>query len=295
MKSLETLALQVQQAAASLGLAGGSYKLIRAGTNDVFVDEKSGVVARVAPDYISQDKVRANLLDCQELSVAGAPILAPLTDEVVVLTDDRHVSFWPLAQIEIELNGREMAEVLTACHRLPPPARLTDWTPDLFVDRRWATLKAGVESGLPSDMADSLSDMFTEALDTLKEICRQRYSSASSSFIWGDTHHSNFVRYQGCLVLCDPDNICRGPREKDLANVLESCRRGYINPRHWKQFTAAYPLDYNQELLEALRRVQETGGCMFMSQFWGSRPESQPAIAHNIETIDQPTAQWLDI
>ena len=114
MKSSETLALQVQQAAVSLGLAGGSYKLIRAGTNDVFVDEKSGVVARVAPNYIARDEVRAKLLDCQELLAAGAPILAPLTDEVVALTGGRHVSFWPLAQIEIELNGREMAEALIA-------------------------------------------------------------------------------------------------------------------------------------------------------------------------------------
>ena len=55
-----------------------------------------------------------------------------------------------------------------------------------------------------------------------------------------------------------------------------------------------YLLDYDQEFLEALTRVQEIGGCMWMTQFWDSKPESQSAIAHCLKTIDQPNVPWLD-
>ncbi len=294
MDPSETLVQQVWRAVSNLGLGGGTYKLIRTGTNDVFVSDQDRIVVRVAPTYIDPEDIRSRLLDCRELAAAGAPILLPLVDEVVLLAGGRYASFWPLAQSEIEFDGHDMAAVLNACHRLQPPDRLIEWTPDLFVDRRWATLKEGVEAGLPPDIANSLSGVFTDALDRLKEICRQRYGPSASSFIHGDAHYSNFVRYRDRLVLCDPDNICRGPREKDLANVWECCRRGYINPGYWEQFTASYLLDYDQELLEVLTRVQEVGGCMWMTQFWGSRPESRSAVAHCLETIDQPTTAWFD-
>ena len=291
--SLQELANQVQQATIDLGLGDGIYDLIRCGTNDVFANKESGVVARVAPEYIRRSEIDPGLLNCQKLAAAGAPILSPLVSEAQALPGGRLVSFWPLAEV-VEPDGREMAKAVLACHQLPPISGLTDWTPDLFVDRRWETLKVGIESGLPADTADLLAGLFTESLDRLKEICRQYYGSANGTFIHGDTNHSNFVRYQGRLVLCDPDNICRGPREKDLANIWESCRRHYINPSYWKQFLDNYHLDYDQEMLDILTRVQEVGGCMFVSQFWGERPEAQSALVHSLKTIDQPTARWVD-
>ena len=129
-----------------------------------FISDQDRVVVRVASTYIDPEDIRSRLLDCRELAAAGAPILSPLADEVVLLPGGRYASFWPLAQSEIEFDGHELATVLNACHRLQPPDRLMEWTPDLFVDRRWATLKEGVGAGLPSDMADSLSGMFTDAL-----------------------------------------------------------------------------------------------------------------------------------
>lgn len=292
--SISDIPDQIRQAAAGLKLGDGVYGLIRRGTNDVFVDKQSGVVARVAPDYISQAEIEAKLLDCIELAAAGAPVLGPLIDRAVVLSAGRHVSFWPQAEVGPEPDGREMAETMVACHRLSPPARLSDWTPDLYVDRRWETLKMGINSGLPADIANHLSNIFTEALEKTKDMWNELCGSYKTSFIHGDTHHSNFVRYRGRLVLCDPDNICRGPREKDLANIWECSRRHYINPEYWGQFVSSYSLDYNQNLLDILTRVQEIGGCMWMVQFWGSRPDARPAIINSIETIDQPDAKWLD-
>lgn len=291
---LEQLANQLRQVSADIGLGSGDYQLIRRGTNDVFACRESGVVARVAPDYFSQTEVESRLLDCQELAAAGAPVLAPLISEAAVLPGGRYVGFWPLAEVEPRPDGHEMAEVLATCHRLAPPDRLSHWTPDLFVDRRWATLKTGVGAGLPSDMAETLNDLFVDSLNQLKDLCNRHYNPSDGLFIHGDTHHSNFVRYRGRLVLCDPDNICRGPKEKDLANVWECCRRHYIEPEYWQQFKDNYRLGYNQKLLDILTRVQEIGGCMWMAQFWGPKPEARPAIAHNIETINQLDARWLD-
>lgn len=290
----DRFAEQVRLAAAGLKINAVDYELIRSGTNDVFADGEAGVVARVASDYISQPEIESQISNCRQLVEAGAPIVPPLVDEVVVLESGRCVSFWPLGEIGPPPDGHEMAEVLAACHRLDAPPGLSDWHPDLFVDRRWATLRLGVEAGLPAEVADSLTGLFSDALDRLKQVCAQCYDPKTGSFIHGDTHHSNFIRYQGRLVLCDPDNICRGPREKDLANIWESCRRQYVDPQYWEQLKADYPLEYDQDLLDILTRVQEIGGCLWMTQFWGSRPESRPAITHSIETIDQPNARWLD-
>ena len=288
------LAFQVERVGLDLGLSHGSYQLIRHGTNIVFANEKSEVVARVAPDYIEFNEVADKLADCQELVAAGAPILVPLINEVVTLPAGNLVSFWPLAQAGPPPNGREMAQTLAACHRLAAPDRLSDWSPDLYANRRLATLKIGIEAGLPTDIASNLTALFTKALANLKNVWGELESKTDVGFIHGDTHHSNFVRYEGQVVMCDPDNICRGPKEKDLANIWECCRRQYINPSYWEQFTNNYPLDYNQNLIDVLARVQGISGCMWATQFWASRPEYRQGVRHALATIDQPNAKWVD-
>ena len=292
--SISELAEAVRSAAVAAGLGDGDYQLIHSGTNDVFKNSRNRVVARVASSYIKTSETQSRLVSCRQLAAAGVPILPPLVDEVVELDRGRHISFWPLAQADVELSGPELAVVLTACHRSSPPPGLADWHPDLFVDRRWATLQIGIDGGLPDDMADTMRQIFPEALARLKQIYRRLSAGLADSFIHGDTHHSNFVRYEGRLSLCDPDNICRGPREKDLANIWECCRRSYINPSIWTRVLADYSLEYNQELLEILTRVQEIGGCMWLSQYWGSRPETRPALVRCLETIDKPNEPWAN-
>ena len=279
---------QVGEAASTVGL-GGRYDLIDAGTNDVFRSEEAQCVARVAPEYQSPEDVQSIVLASGSLANdSGAPLLPPLTHRVVELARGRAVSFWPLAEPEPKPDAGEVAAVLAAFHAVEgPPRYLTEWTPSVTADRRLAQLDVGIRRGLPQHLEASLRCLLEDATVELKARLDVGPNGPAVA-CHGDTHHLNFVRHDGALMLCDPDNICRGPRELDLANIVDDCRSGRLGLDHWGRVNARYPHAYDWYLLELLVRLQQVGGCMWLAQFW---PEKRDELLHCLSAASDDSSR----
>ena len=286
------LASQIRLAAEHAGWGDGEFRLIHTAHNLVFRNDVDRIIARVAAEHIPDSDLIPRLAHSQTAFESGAPIVPPLTPDPIMLGCGRWASLWPLAAPPGSFDGHDLARLAMRCHVTTPPRRLTEWNPRARVPHRLASLEQGVRAGLPQAFATRLETLFFDGLKRLETVWRSR-PRARSVLVHGDFYHRNLVRWQGHLSLCDTDNLCCGPREIDLAYISYTCRR-YLDAEWWEQCQQSYPEDFDTELPEALVRVQEVGAIMFGCASWAKGPTVQDEIIHEINTLDDPHAAWVD-
>ena len=277
------LADRVRQLSADLGLGGADYELIQVSSNTVFENPKDRVVARVASDHVRTWGIAARLAECQQLAEAGAPFLIPLRSEVFQLPGGDRTTFWPLAVHDLDPNGHDLAALATATHQVEPPMSLNEWRPQMRRPGQLASLAAGLREGLPPAFGDQLRDIYDRRLQELVLYWQQL--DPATTLIHGDFSPSNVVRLDGELLMCDPDNLCRGPVEADLAKIKLDCQA--LDPVSWDQFLASYQLDYDAELLDKVFRVNEVGALMWSTDLWQSRPAVRSGFEDRLSSLEQ--------
>ena len=277
------LADRVRQLSLDLGLGGGDYELIQASSNTVFENPKDRVVARVASDHVRTWGIAARLAECQQLAEAGASFLTPLRPEVFQLPGGDRTTFWPLAVHDLELNGHDLAALATATHQVEPPMPLNEWRPQMRRPGQLASLAAGLREGLPPAFGDQLRDIYDRRLRDL--VLYWQRLDPPTTLIHGDFSPSNIVGLDGELLMCDPDNLCRGPVEADLAKVKLDCQA--LDPASWDQFLASYQLDYDAELLDKAFRVNEVGALMWSTALWRSSPAVRSGFEDRLSSLGQ--------
>lgn len=277
------LAGRVREAATALGFGDGRYDLIQASTNIVFENLKDRAVARVASDHIRTWGIAARLDECQQLAAAGAPFLTPLRSEVFRLAGGERATFWPLASYGVDLNGHDLASLASATHRVEPPIHLNEWRPQLRRPGQLRSLEAGVKAGLPEADASQLRGIYDRRLQDL--VLHWQQADPPTTLLHGDLSPRNVIRLHGQLLMCDPDNLCQGPVEADLAQIKLNCHQ--LGPDCWQQFLASYPLDYDQKLLDKAFAVGQIGALMWLTHLWQSDPETQAQIKQGIDQLVQ--------
>ena len=283
------LTQQVGELSRGLGFGAGHYYLIRIGGNIVFGNEDDQLVARVASRRVQPQDLETKLTLCQHLADSGLPILPPHRASPAQLADGRSVTFWSLAQDNVELEGGDFVSLAEACHRLRPLPSLDPWTPAKWINDRHVLLNAGIAAGLSRDIADRLHGLLEEKFQSLAASYEQ--SPASVTFIHGDLCCDNIVRFKNELLLCDFDNITLGSPEKDLANILVDCRR-FLGMRCWQSFLEAYPLAYDKQLLESITAAKELGDCIWLASLGDSRPDSYEELIWRLDGLDNLKRRW---
>ncbi len=277
---------QLRQLSADLSLGGADYELIQVSSNAVFESPKDRVVARVASDHVRTWGIAARLAECQQLAEAGAPFLTPLRSEVFRLPGGGRATFWPLAAHDLDSDGHDLAALATATHQVEPPMPLNEWRPQMRRPGQLASLAIGLREGLPPALGEHLRNTYDRRLRDL--ILYWQQLGPSTTLIHGDFSPSNIVGLDGQLLMCDPDNLCRGPVEADLAKIKLDCQQ--LGQGGWDQFLASYKLDYDDELLDKIFRVNEIGALMWSTAFWQSRPDVRSELEDRLDSLDQKDA-----
>ena len=288
---IDSIAREVSQVADRLGFGSGRYQLIRSGSNLVLGNDRDRVLARIPTEYIDLVALAGRLSACPALVPAGAPVLPPLHREVVRLPSGHRVTFWPLAEADVSVDGRDLARLAIGCHQISAPSQLPVWQPRIRVPDRLAQLEAGRRNGLPPSMAIRLRDLFDQSLQDVVD----HYHEPDSPpvFIHGDLYSGNIVRFNRQLLLCDLDNICSGPREVDLAKIKNTCHH-ITDPADWVRFQADYPETCDQVLVDKLARMQAVESLLWHATFWGNRPAVRIEINRRLDNLDNPTFKWIN-
>ena len=286
---IDELRRQIQRVASESNLGKSEYDLHMVGNNVVFQNLKDRVVARIAPAYMAPAAVNDNLAECRSLERSGAPVLPALRDEAIELPSGRWVTFWPLAKADPDLNGCKLAKLAGQLHCAQNPIRLVDWTPQQRIKQRLWALESGRRDGLPAEVVERLRQILDKRLEAL-ESAWQRSASAAVP-LHGDFYYGNIVELDNRLLLCDLDELCRGPREVDLATIQISCRH-YLEPDYWNQFLADYPADYDRGLLKASVDLQTIGAIIWQASFWESRPAARIEFQRRLDNLDDLNFRW---
>ena len=275
------LAHQVRGLSADLGFGSGNYGLIWASSNAIFENPTNRVVARVASNRLRTWGVAARLDECHRLARAGAPLLQPLRESVFQLDGGDRVTFWPLADYDIKVNGADLADLALATHRVEPPIPLNEWRPQLRRPGQLASLAVGIEEGLPAEAASCLQSVYDRRLRDL--VLYWQGLDPPTTLVHGDFSPANIVRLDGQLKMCDPDSLCLGPVEADLAKIKLDCQQ--LAPSAWEQFLANYDRDFDQPLLDKIFAVNQIGGLMWSTRFWRSDEEVRADIRRQIDGL----------
>ena len=108
-----------------------------------------------------------------------------------------------------------------------------------------------------------------------------------------DLHFGNVVRLDGRLLLCDTDDMCRGPREADLAKMVFHLRR--FRGDGGAMFLEAYPAPFDGRLVEVLRALREVSACVWLASLWQRRPDTRPQLRLRVAGLSSGGALWRPV
>ncbi|TQL69069.1 Ser/Thr protein kinase RdoA (MazF antagonist) [Nocardioides albertanoniae] len=267
----------MQELAAELAPDGvGRIELLRRGSNVVLQAPESRCILRLQHAHLA-DAVKANLDLVARLTATGAPLVGPLTSRVA-MTDVVVLTAWPAGQPANAEDTAALGAVLQTLHDVQPPRELSLVNVTDRFDRRFADLP----SDIPNRIAKALRDHADLAVDTLRAA-----SSSSDVLLHGDAHVGNLVFLHDEPRLIDLDDLCRGPREFDLAPSLASYQRFHRDDRRWQAFRAAYGESADWDLVNTLTVVREATMNTWLAGLWEHDPHARDELIHRVDTWDK--------
>ncbi len=294
--AVEDIARQLQGVGQSSGFGSGTYELVCLSQNWVFRNRTDAVLARVMSSRLGMVDIERQLALCLQLARDGLPIVPPASMTPVQLESGCYVTFWPLAEVGPDIPITQLAQLAQDWHRANPPDGLSRWDLERN-NEQWGTeccraiLDRLRQLGMPEDKWQQLRDIFERRYSRLRAYWNR--SSHSVSLIHGDFWYANIVRLNGRLVLCDPDAISQGPREKDLAAILVNCHRYFAGEDNHKHFWANYHLDYDRQLLDLFFEKQEINDLLWLADLWDRLPASRVELIRRLDNIDDPHFRWV--
>ena len=241
----------------------------------LLADKKADLVARVRPlQESSLGDIEFNLNQVIAANTGGAPLLPPITSEVLTFSADNLVftaTLWPLADNRAVL-PEEMAAVLRGIHDSPPPPGLPDWLNHYFVRvRDWSAQLPTLPDLLPVGVVEESLALVETTISGLEQLV----SNADKVLLHGDAHPNNVVIFRQEPFGCDLDEICVGPPEVDLSMVfLQAERYPASDTAAGLKLAKAYNRPYDHKLLRAIIDARSVSRLMSLVRFW-----DQPSIA----------------
>ena len=102
----------------------------------------------------------------------------------------------------------------------------------------------------------------------------------------GDAHVGNLVMLEGSPRLIDLDDLCRGPREFDLAPSLVSYQRFHRDDQRWQALKTAYGDEADWDLVDALAVVRESTMNTWLAGLWAHDTHARDELVHRVDTWD---------
>ena len=294
LKGESDLSESINSLAIAKGLKSDSYEVLRYGTNIVLASAKNKVVVRVTQRNLKLDSVQHTLNLCTELATKGAPLLTPLYDKVDVLANGQIITFWPLADKVQSLRGGEYASLMNACRQVPLVEGLPTWTTEIRLQQRYEDLDKAISKGMPMSVHDLIKELTIKTVAKVNVAVKTALESADDYvFCHGDFYYANVVRYQGKLLLCDPDNLCWAPAEVDIAHILVDCQHIFQDMSIWSDFIANYSYDYDSNLVDILKDWQMIGELSWYGAYWDN-PKYRQEVLRRLDNLDNPNFRMQD-
>lgn len=270
----------------AVGLDAANAKLLGRSVNAVFLLRSAPVVVRLR--HGGTRVIERSLQLARWLAEHNAPTIR-LVDhcEQMVGAEGYCATFWEAGQRKKERwQGADFALPLLELHQLTPPPSLPEWDP--FEKIRYHVARAGwLEDGDRAWLVDECARL-EQAFNDVKPSLR-------FGLIHADVKAGNFLRdASGRVVLCDLDDMARGPIVYDLVPTAVDAFRWGRALRH-VTLAYAYGLDVTGEpawpLLRRIREVKATATVLARS---GGRLEAAAKAVHRLQTlrINDETARW---
>ena len=287
----EALRAEIQERASSIGLGDGRFGLLSALLSLVLVNHDDGVVARVARATLSDDDLETMLRLAVAAAAAGAPLLPPLSVQLHHLSDGRRVTFWPLANPPVA-SPADYGDLLARLHSCAVPECAPSRSLALRGENASRSFAQAESTGAPLKLLARLRDMWEDAFAAA---CAYPRPDEREVLAHGDFHPCNTVCAGERLLFCDLDDLCRAPRETDLADAWLYGRR-YWPGGSWQQFLSAYPHPFDREMVRALGAVRELTHTLDTANIWARMPEARPEFRLRMRTLTTDTAlRWTDM
>ena len=271
------------QAAAQVGLAHASIKLVRMGTTAV-LRLPNGVIARVARDASWLQTAEREVRVAAALERAGVPCTVPYRVDQPVLVDGHPITFW--AEIPgplYEPTPAEFGAVLRLLHRV-------DRGDDLGLSQLdpWGRTPERIEQ---APLGNRERGVLRDVLAELQEAWAGVRFVLGRGVIHGDAHLGNFVRgADGTTVLLDFDSVCLGPRDWDLIpTALYATSLGWLDRADYRSFVEAYGFDITTSpAFPVLARMRELRMTVWLAMHATESERVAAQVAHRIACLVDP-------
>lgn len=269
-------------------------KLLRLHSNAIFALPSQGLVVRIATNPTAWSRVQASITATRWLAEHGFCCTVPVADYAQPATIQEHaVSVWRYEQT-VPDSPPAMAELgglLGDLHAQPLPPNGLPELRDPF------TSVAEALEAHPEAMADADRDWLTGRITELRQQWNELVFPHPFGLVHGDAHPNNLMRRtSGVVILGDWDQVCRGPREWDLAQVHYTHRRfGRPDAGDLDRCAQSYGWDVRDwNGLETMIRAREVRGLSAFIRTAAAKQTSRNELTHRIETLRRgaTTARW---
>lgn len=268
-------------AATTAGYEVDQLELLRIGNNYVYADRSCDRIYRVSVRALDPEALTAENAAFVALAAEGAPILAPLQTEPLILPGGSTATVWPLGEPPVRDPAVSLAPTLAELHQVSIVPGLEVWSG--FARARYR-IGLARSTGVPSHLVDEIEHRVND-LDT------NAPPWSTDTVVHGDPHTRNLVRRDGRHLLIDLDDLALGCPEIDLAPVRTSYRRFTAMPGTWDAYLEAYGRPADLDLVDWFAKLRQLTMVAWLFTLWDLRPQSQAEAEHRVNTLDE-TATW---
>ncbi|MFI8977232.1 phosphotransferase enzyme family protein [Nocardia asteroides] len=278
-----------REASADAGLSSEGIELLRLGQNLMYLLPEEGVVVRIARKIEFLATAHKEITVATWLRQQGFAAASAARDHPRVV-HGHPVTFWDFVggRVSDESHLAQLGALLARFHGLAWPAslELPNWDP-------LAQLAQRIDAA-----AISLADktlLFEKAADLQARLPTLSYQ-LPAGVNHGDAHIKNvIITPEGVSVLLDFENVCRGPREWDLAKVATEAEMGMVSPERYRDFADAYGHDVRAwDGFDVVRSVMQLRMITWIAQNVEHSRSAADEFAKRITTLrtGQLTEAW---
>lgn len=271
----------LQRAASQAGLDAAGARLLRNGTNAIYLLPNTGVVARVGRSGTAENAARQVQI-ASWLSANGIEANLPINGLELAIVAGRPVSWWTPIPTHRHATPAELGTVLRRLHSLPAPTTIDLPTLDMVghVTERIASARA-LSISDRDWLQDRLARLDTDQAAT--EVLHSRH------LVHGDAWQGNLVVPDGgSPILLDFDNVSIGHPAWDLIPLAvdhEDFAR--ISSGDYAAFVAAYG-GYDVRLspwFRTLADLQELRWTAFVADKAADNPDAAGEVSHRLACL----------
>lgn len=271
----------VQRAASHAGLDSADARLLRNGTNAVYLLSEAGVVARVGrPGTVREAERQVKVAIW--MSAQGIKVNLAIAGLDLVVVDARPVTWWAPIPAHRHATPAELGAVLRRLHDLPVPIGFDLPRPDVIGHIAQRIASAGALSILDRDwLRDRLTRMNADLAAT--EVHQARH------VVHGDAWQGNLIVPDGgSPILLDFDNVSVGHPAWDLIPLaVDHEDFGRISGDDYQAFVTAYGgYDVRDApWFRTLADLQELRWTAYVADKAATNPDAADEVSHRLACL----------